>query len=175
MLNKLFVILLLSGLFSIQAKSQSLQEVYYQNVVTNVINKITGKRATADVVLDFAKDLIGVPYRYASGSPSKGFDCSGFVTYVFRNFGFRVPRSSHEYAQAGKPVKLADAKPGDVILFTGTNSRVRRIGHVGIITSVNNGEVEFIHSSSGREKGVTITSLNEGYYKRRLMKVVSLL
>ncbi|MBC7617271.1 MAG: C40 family peptidase [Pedobacter sp.] len=125
-------------------------------------------------LLDFAKSMIGVPYRYASSNPNKGFDCSGFVNYVFQNFGFKVPRSSPEFARAGVPVKLGDAKVGDVLIFTGSNPKVREIGHVGIISSIEDGEIKFIHSSSGKAHGVTITNL-DGYYKSRFMKAVSII
>ena len=125
-------------------------------------------------LLAFAKSMIGVPYRYASSNPNKGFDCSGFVNYVFQNFGFKVPRSSPEFARAGMPVKLGDAKVGDVLIFTGSNPKVREIGHVGIISSIEDGEIKFIHSSSGKAHGVTITNL-DGYYKSRFMKAVSII
>ena len=125
-------------------------------------------------LLAFAKSMIGVPYRYASSNPNKGFDCSGFVNYVFQNFGFKVPRSSPEFARAGVPVKLGDAKVGDVLIFTGSNPKVREIGHVGIISSIEDGEIKFIHSSSGKAHGVTITNL-DGYYKSRFMKAVSII
>src|SRR5258708_1053032 len=88
-----------------------------------------------DDLLNFAEALIGVPYRFASSDSESGFDCSGFVGYVFHNFSIPVPRSSADYANAGERIKLANAKPGDVILFTGTQKRSRRIGHIGIIVS----------------------------------------
>ena len=119
--------------------------------------------------------MIGTRYRYASSNPKIGFDCSGFVNYVFKNFGVNAPRSSRDFATKGQDKKLADAQVGDVIVFTGTNSRVRRVGHVGIISEVDGDEIKFIHSSSGSAKGVTITSLSEGFYKKRFMKVVSIL
>jgi cell wall-associated NlpC family hydrolase len=119
--------------------------------------------------------MLGIRYRTASSSPSRGFDCSGFVNYVFSNFGFKVPRSSREFAASGEAKKLEDAKIGDVILFTGTNSRSRTPGHVGIIYSIDGDEIKFIHSSSGNKRGVTITSLDEGFYKKRFIKVISIL
>jgi len=128
----------------------------------------------SDQLIGFAKKLIGVPYRYASSSPKKGFDCSGFVNYVFKNIGFDVPRSSPDFASAGTPVKLAEAKVGDVLIFTGSNPKQRKIGHVGIIYSIDGDDIKFIHSSSGRSKGVTITPL-DGYYKSRFMKAVSII
>jgi cell wall-associated NlpC family hydrolase len=127
-----------------------------------------------DDLLNFAQTLIGTPYRSASSSPLKGFDCSGFVSYVFKNFNIPVPRSSYEFASAGQKIDLADARPGDVILFTGTHTRSRKIGHIGIIMSNDGGETTFIHSTSGKEHGVTISAMDY-HYQHRFVRVVRLL
>jgi len=118
--------------------------------------------------------MIGIPYRYASSNPSIGFDCSGFVSYVFKNFGISTPRSSSEFSIAGVPVKLENIKVGDVLVFTGTNPRIRRVGHVGIVSSIEGDTIQFIHATSGKAHGVTITKFN-AYYKSRFMKAVSML
>jgi len=128
----------------------------------------------AGKLISFAKTMIGVPYKYACSNPSIGFDCSGFVSYVFHNFGFDVPRSSTEFNVAGKTIKLENAKVGDVLVFTGTNPRRRVVGHVGIIADIEGDTIHFIHSTSGKAHGVTITTLN-AYYKSRLLKAVSIL
>jgi len=128
----------------------------------------------SESIIDFAKSMLGIPYRYATSNPKVGFDCSGFVSYVFSNFGFKVPRSSREFSLVGKETNLENAKVGDILIFTGSNSRVRRIGHVGIVYSIDDDGIKFIHASSGKAHGVTITSL-EGYYRTRFMKIVSLL
>src|ERR1700761_4597758 len=88
----------------------------------------------ADSLLQFAESLLGTRYRPGSSDPSRGFDCSGFVSYVFKNFNFSVPRSSTEFASVGETIRLEDARPGDIILFTGTKTYHRhRVGHVGIV------------------------------------------
>ncbi len=128
-----------------------------------------------DSILQFAHSLLGTPYREASSSPQYGFDCSGFVSYVFKYFNFNVPRSSSEYYNAGERVALEDAKPGDVILFTGTKTHhPHSIGHMGIICCNDGGEIKFIHSTSGKEYCVTITDFNDTY-KRRFVQIVRLL
>lgn len=169
-------------LFNVLAgKSQTTIPVQYQQMVEKLTKKLSEppekiqETTSPNRLLEFAKSMIGIRYRTASSSPSRGFDCSGFVNYVFSNFGFKVPRSSRDFAASGDAVSLEEAKIGDVILFTGTNSRSRRPGHVGIIYSVDGDEIKFIHSSSGGAKGVTITSLNEGFYKKRFLKVISIL
>ncbi len=165
--------------FTFAARSQTTVPVPYQQLVNKLIEQSPmgspKKMESPNRLLEFAKSMLGIRYRTASSSPSRGFDCSGFVNYVFSNFGFKVPRSSREFAASGESKKLEDAKIGDVILFTGTNSRLRTPGHVGIIYSINGDEVKFIHSSSGNAKGVTISSLEEGFYKKRFLKVVSIL
>ncbi|MDB5135221.1 MAG: hypothetical protein JWP37_1824 [Mucilaginibacter sp.] len=129
---------------------------------------------SADSVLDFAQSFIGTRYRSKSSDPLLGFDCSGFVSYVFKKFYFNVPRSSRDFISIGKKVKLEDAQPGDIILFTGTKKHTRKIGHVGIVYCNSNGELKFIHSTSGKEHGVTITDMDERY-KRRFVQVIRLL
>ena len=128
---------------------------------------------SADTLINFAQNLIGTRYRSAMSSPESGFDCSGFVSYVFKNFNFNVPRSSGEFIDVGEKVTYDDAKPGDIIIFTSpTNSH--RIGHVGIVYSNSGGEFKFIHSTSGKEHGVTITTMDDTY-KLRFVQVVRLL
>ncbi len=123
----------------------------------------------------YAQELIGIPYKYG-GSSTTGFDCSGFVHYVFSHFKIDVPRTSRAFKSQGIPVETAEANPGDVILFTGTNSAVREIGHVGIVLQNKNGTIDFIHSSSSKNHwGVTITRFNESGYVKRFMGIVNLL
>lgn len=122
-------------------------------------------------VLAFARQLIGIPYLYASTNPEKGFDCSGFITYVFNHFSIAVPRSSVDFTNVGKEVNYKEAMPGDLILFTGTDSTIRIVGHMGIVESVDNGILKFIHSTSGKAKGVVITEFGT-YYKSRFVKTI---
>src|SRR5438552_5854380 len=122
-------------------------------------------------LITYAQTLVGVPYVYASSNPAVGFDCSGFITYVFNHFNIAVPRSSVDFTNVPYEVPLADAKPADLILFTGTDSTIRVVGHMGIVVWNNANELIFIHSTSGKAHGVTLTPLNE-YYKGRFMKVI---
>jgi|SRR5215203_911771 len=122
-------------------------------------------------VVDFAKTLIGVPYKYASTDPKAGFDCSGFITYVFSHFNIIVPRSSIDFTSVGKEISSAEAKPGDLILFTGTDSTEKFVGHMGLVVTNQNNQLEFIHSTSGKKYGVTITPFSD-YYHSRYMKTI---
>ncbi|WP_259070059.1 C40 family peptidase [Mucilaginibacter sp. X4EP1] len=129
----------------------------------------------ADSILHFAQSLIGVRYRSATSDPLRGFDCSGFVSYVFKSFNFNVPRSSCEFINVGEKIRLEDAKPGDIILFTGTKKHTHKIGHIGIVFC-NDGvdNFTFIHSTSGKEHGVTITAMDKNY-RRRYVQIVRIL
>ena len=127
-----------------------------------------------DSITSFAQSLIGVHYRSGSSNPLRGFDCSGFVSYVFKNFNFNVPRSSCEFISIGKKIRLEDAKPGDIILFTGTKKHARKIGHIGIVMHNDIDGFTFIHSTSGKEHGVTITSMDKNY-RHRFVQIIRLL
>lgn len=171
-MKKALVLISFLFLFASTGRTQTVSS-QYQELVKKITLNIQHKNP-AGRLIDFAKTMIGVPYRYASSNPSIGFDCSGFVSYVFHNFGFNVPRSSSEFNGTGVPVTLENAKVGDVLIFTGTNPRRRVVGHVGIIAAITGDKIEFIHSTSGKAHGVTLTTLND-YYKSRFMKVVSIL
>lgn len=131
---------------------------------------ITGTTQPAEVI-NFAKSMVGIPYKYGSIDPNQGFDCSGFITYVFNHFNISVPRSSRDFTNIKKPVDLRNSQPGDLILFTGTDSTIREVGHMGIITENTGTDISFIHSTSGKAYGVTITPLNQ-YYQGRFMKAI---
>lgn len=136
------------------------------NVNADVSNPIT-----AEQLLAYAKTLIGTPYKYASVNPVEGLDCSGFITHVFNHFLIAVPRSSVDFTNYGIPVSSANAEPGDLILFTGTDSTSKVVGHMGIVTGQTDGILQFIHSTSGKAYGVTISTLTTHYVKR-FVKVI---
>jgi lipoprotein Spr len=133
-------------------------------------NIITGTTTPVQLI-GFAHTLIGIPYKYGSIDPAQGFDCSGFITHVFNHFGILVPRTSTDFTYVGREVDLKHAKPGDLILFTGTDSTIRKVGHMGIIINLPKDGLQFIHSTSGKAYGVTETPLN-AYYMGRYMKTI---
>ena len=81
-----------------------------------------------------------------------------------------MPRSSIDFTNVGKEIPVATAKRGDIILFTGTDSTERFVGHMGIVVS-NTDTLKFIHSTSGKDYGVTINPLSN-YYKGRFVKTL---
>jgi cell wall-associated NlpC family hydrolase len=133
--------------------------------------KINTGSIIPDSIVSYGKSLVGTPYLYASSDPAKGFDCSGFITYVFNHFGIAVPRSSVDFTNVGSEIPRDMAGPGDLILFTGTDSTIKVIGHMGIVESNEHGNLLFLHSTSGKAYGVTISPL-QGYYETRFVKVI---
>ena len=127
-----------------------------------------------DDLISFAKGFLGIPYRYASAKPEKGFDCSGFVHFVFSNFGVNVPHSSKAFKNLGMLVKPEDFKVGDVLVFYGYRNATQ-IGHVGIICEAAGMNSKFIHASSGKVKEVIISELNSEMYKRRFFQCVDVI
>ena len=134
-----------------------------------------GNKIHRDSLVLFARSLLGVPYLYGSADPTKGFDCSGFITYVFNHFNITVPRSSYEFGEIGKKVTMENCRLGDVILFTGTDPIERAVGHIGIICDFQNAKPSFIHSTSGKAQGVTITSMDNKFYQERFVSIVDFL
>lgn len=110
-----------------------------------------------------ANKHIGKPYRHGMKGPNM-FDCSGFTSYVYKQFGISIsPGSRIQYTQ-GTAVDRKHLRKGDLVFFTSRSSG-SNVGHVGMVVSANNetGEFEFIHASI---KGVRISAC-EGYYQNR--------
>ena len=121
----------------------------------------------------YSKKFLGTPYKYGSAIPENGLDCSGFITVVFNHFNVKAPRSSINFTDEGTEVDIKNAKPGDIILFTGSDNTSGVVGHMGIITSVGE-NIQFIHSASGKNVGVIINYFT-GYYKTHFVKVIRIL
>ncbi len=120
-----------------------------------------------DSLIDFSKNYIGCKYKYGSKGP-KTFDCSGFSGFVFGKFGVNLNSSSSSQYLQGEKVKLSDAKKGDLIFFNGSKAGGSNVGHVGIISDVNekSDTVWFIHASV--QQGVLIDVYpGLDYYNRR--------
>lgn len=116
--------------------------------------------ASAHDAIDQALDLLGIRYRRGGTSPESGFDCSGFVSHVFREgLGLILPRSSKEMSKSGEVVARDELKPGDLVFF---NTMRSAFSHVGIYL----GENQFVHAprAGGR---VRIEDLRDGYWVKR--------
>ena len=122
----------------------------------------------ADDILRYSKKFIGTPY-LRGGKATKGFDCSGFVIYVFAKFGLKLGACSTELAKLGYNVASAKAMPGDLIFFKRGTSSNSGVSHVGIVIESNEKGLKFIHSASS--KGVSISYLHENYYTNHFASV----
>lgn len=106
-----------------------------------------------DTILAYAKSFIGVPYVYGGESP-KGFDCSGYIQYVFKRFGMDLPRTADEQFYGGNRISSQEAKPGDIVAFKSDGE----ISHTGIYI----GGGRFISATSS--SGVMISSVYGPYW-----------
>lgn len=117
-------------------------------------------------LLETISSLFGIKYHYG-GESIKGFDCSGFVQYIYRDtFDAYLPRTSRQLSEIGRKIPPGKLQRGDLVFFR-LNSR--QINHVGIYLDRN----LFAHASSSR--GITMGNLDNSYYKKRFVKAVRLL
>jgi cell wall-associated NlpC family hydrolase len=112
-----------------------------------------------DDVADYAEQYIGSPYRWGGTSPT-GFDCTGFVMYVYSHFGVYMPHNEAGQLASGERISTDDLEPGDILIFA--NTYRRGLSHAGIY--VGNGQ--FVHAADERH-GVIISSLGDGYWSSR--------
>jgi cell wall-associated NlpC family hydrolase len=128
-----------------------------------------GMRTTADgragKVVDAALNLKGTPYVWGGNTPDEGFDCSGFVRYVYGKHGVRLPRTARQMALALPEIDWDERQPGDLLFFNTTGDEY---SHVGIYMGKNT----FVHASSRFEGGqVTVSDANRPYWMQHLTGV----
>lgn len=131
-------------------------------------NAPVASRELVDELLDYAKTFIGVPYSLGASGPER-FDCSGFTSYVFREFGYYLPHNSVMQSQQSIAVEsFSDLRKGDLVFF-GARNNIRSIGHVGIVVDVDleRGMFRFIHASTSN--GVEIQRSTSPYFMMRYM------
>jgi cell wall-associated NlpC family hydrolase len=160
---------------SMTAQSSSVlfqEELYQDGVATDkeLANFADGKSyqlpVLADSILERGMSLIGTRYRFG-GTSEAGFDCSGFIGYLFREqAGMNLPRSTREMINVDAPLVARSAlKPGDLLFFA-TNGRRGRVSHAGIYL----GDNQFIHSSSRKSGGVRVDSLGDSYWSKTFIE-----
>lgn len=116
-----------------------------------------------DSVINEAMKYIGVPYKWGGKTP-KGFDCAGFTRYIYGKFGVSLAAAAGPQYKEGVRIKKDELAPADLV-FYGGRRRSKSIGHVGLVTSVEeDGSFNFIHASS---TGIRVSSSKEAYYAKR--------
>ena len=114
--------------------------------------------ATGSEIVSYAKKYLGSKYVYGGSTP-KGFDCSGFTSYVYKHFGYSLSRTSSGQASNGRAVSKSNLQAGDIVCFA-RSSGSKKIGHVGIYI----GGGKFIHAANSRKGVITSKVSGDGYY-----------
>lgn len=123
---------------------------------------------TQQDIIDYGMKYLNKPYRYAGKGPN-AFDCSGFTSFVFKEFGFNLsPSSAGQDKQVPSIRKKEDLQVGDLVFFEG-RAHNGRVGHVGIVKEIlPNGEFRFLHASTSN--GVIVSRSTEQYYASRYLR-----
>jgi cell wall-associated NlpC family hydrolase len=117
-----------------------------------------------EALLNYAKYFKGGKYVWGGTTP-EGFDCSGYVQYLYKKHGIDLPRTAWSQSQKGKEVDLAHLKKGDLLFFLTDKKRGIPVTHVGIYL----GNGEFIHAAS-KKKGIIISPITHGKYRNCFVK-----
>lgn len=147
-------------LASTKDKKEFLIEKDFVKILTDKLTRSTERNpGLENDVVAIAMTKLNTPYVYATAGPNS-FDCSGFTTWVYKQMGVKIPRSSASQSGYGKLVGRDELIPGDLVFF---NTSGRGVSHVGIYIGNN----KFIHAASTNEMRVMINSLTDNYYNKR--------
>ena len=153
-------ILVLLILFLVGCKSKKVSSSKKRQTPTVVVDAATKPSESAERIVNYAKTFDGTRYKYG-GTTKRGMDCSGLIFTSFGKYDVAVPRTTSGLRSTGDWIDLKEVTTGDLLFFA-TKKNSRTVNHVGIVTSVRTGQVEFIHSSTS--KGVIVSSLAERYW-----------
>ncbi|SDG99830.1 C40 family peptidase [Winogradskyella thalassocola] len=158
-MKRLLPFLLLS-LFIVSCKSKKTASNKSRQTHTVKVNTTAKPTAEAENIVKYAKTFDGTRYKYG-GTTKSGMDCSGLIYTSYKKHDVNLPRTTSGLKGTGEWVDLKEVNVGDLVFFA-TNKNSRKVNHVGIVTNVRTGNVEFIHASTSR--GVMISSIAEKYW-----------
>lgn len=148
---------------------------YYSKSIAKpnpIVHKLPITDSLRSALIKYASKLVGIPYVYGGETPEAGFDCSGYVKYVYSSINIELPHNAQMQSQLeGKIIPLKDAKPGDLIFFGSRTAKSWRTQHAGIVYEFNENEPKVIHCVS---RGVCIDGNNSSwdyYWKERVLFV----
>jgi len=163
--HKDYVTLLPAAAASVPGSTATLSEA--AKLALSLVSSVTVSAAdnqTAalrQAIVDEACNYLGVRYRYGGSGPS-GFDCSGFTSYVYKQFGYELTRSAASQLGCGTAVEKDALVMGDLVFFRDTRVSSKAASHVGIYI----GNDKFVHASSSSTGYVIVSSLDEDYFAR---------
>jgi len=131
----------------------------------------TANLTMADQVINTALSFSGVRYKFG-GTTKKGMDCSGLLYVAFGEHDVQLPRTSIHMAEKGHRITVKNVEKGDLLFFK-TSRGSKRINHVGMVVGTENDEITFIHASTSR--GVTVSSLRDGFWNQAFVKATRIL
>ncbi len=151
----LFLLLVASS-----CKSKKTHSSKKEQTRTLKVNTTVTPSEEAQSIVKYAKTFDGTRYKYG-GTTKRGMDCSGLIYTSFKEHNINLPRTTASLQSTGDWVDIKEVNVGDLLFFA-TKKNSRRVNHVGIVTNVRHGNVEFIHASTSR--GVMVSSLAERYW-----------
>lgn len=125
----------------------------------------TASLKTRQEITDFARKFVGTHYKYAGQSPSTGFDCSGFTSYVMKGFGVTLSPASAAQSTTGKKIPLDRVLPGDLLFFGDSDTKIQ---HVGLVVKRDKSGITCVHSTTSR--GVIVENVSAStYWKPKIL------
>ena len=116
-------------------------------------------------IVSHAQDLMGIRYKYGGNRPDQGFDCSGFVRYLYQNAGMNIERVARDQATQGKRINSEQARPGDLVFYKRKDGKP--VFHVSVVVQATPTELWVIHATSSR--GVIRENVLSSSYWRPLI------